>query len=197
MDSGLGLSGVWMKDLLPGAPTPVERMRNAREQHKRNRRRAEKVFASLDEAIEANAKNEVFPKALTTARNIVQRHIRPHPSGGYTFIHDTRTYGQSQYVCLTEEQTRAFLKEIRCPLLRIHAKPEFSKTPENLKAHYAERYKCIQSKVTNVVVLGDHHVHSDNAPAVARAICVWFEEGDPFVHSHLNNLATRAARSKL
>ena len=183
LDSGLGLSGVWVKDLKPGAPTPVQRMRLAREQHKRNRQRKEKVFATLEEAITANATNDLFKKSMSTARNIVLRHVRPHPSGGYSFTHDGRTYGQSQYVCLTEEQTRSFLREIQCPVLKINAKPDAMRYDPAYRSYFEERLKCVQL-LDQVVVEGSHHVHSDDAPATADAVIAWFEKSDRFSSKH-------------
>lgn len=173
LDSNLGLSGVWMRDLKPGAPTPVQRMRLAREQLRKNRVRHEKVFATLDDAIKANSDNEIFKKSRSTAQNIVMRHIRPHPSGGFTFIHDVRTYGNtSQFVVMTEEQTRVFLREIKCPVLRISTKPEAERYSEEYREYFESRTRCIPD-FEEVIVPGGHHVHSDNAPAVAQAANVW------------------------
>jgi hypothetical protein len=178
-DSGLGLSGVWLKDIKPGAPSPIERMRMAREQQKRNRQRIMKKFNTVEEAVEANANNEVFKKSTITARNIVMRHIRPHPSGGFTFTHDMRTYGQVQYVCLTEEQTRAFLRGIECQVLKIEAKTEEARYPQEYRQYFADRLKCVKH-LKQVLVLGGHHIHSDNAEETAEAVIAWFNKNDFF-----------------
>jgi len=141
----------------------------------RNRSRKMTVFKTVEDAIEANMNNPVFVKSRSTATNIVKRHLRPASGGGFTFTHDMRTYGQSQYVCLTEDQTRAFLRDIQCPVLRICCRPEEKRYPAAYRQYYAERMKCVRG-MEEIVVPGGHHVHSDDAPATAAAVVRWMTD---------------------
>ena len=174
-----GLSGGWLRDLLPDAPTVPERVLVARNTFLRNRVRPLRRFATLEEAIDASVNNEYFPKSYETARNIVMRHVRPSKRGGWTFIHDQRTYGQAMFVHLSEEQTRAFLSQIACPVLRITAYPNPVRAmqrrfnaPKDVIRILEDRVSCIKN-LTSVVVEGGHHVHSDRPEETADAIAKW------------------------
>ena len=172
LESNFGMTGQWIRDLMPGAPGPVERMNNAVTQLKRNLTREVKVFESISEAVEANKNNPTFKKNATTARNIVLRHIRPHPQG-FTFIHDPKTYGQSQFIHVSEEQTKAFITNISAPVLHIvRSKEAWAQFPRAVVEHTERRVALIRNR-TEMVVPGGHHVHSDEPEATCAAIVPW------------------------
>ena len=172
IESNFGLSGQWIRDLLPGAPSAPERMQNALLQFKKNQTRELRVFETIDEAIDANKNNETFKKSETTARNIVMRHIRPHPNG-WTFIHDPKTYGQSQFLHVNEEHSRAFLGNITCPVLQIvRSKQPFPNLPPSVQEQHDRRNTYIKQRDL-VIVEGMHHVHSDKPEATADAVISW------------------------
>ena len=172
LESNFGMTGQWIRDLLPGAPNARERMSNAVTQLKRNLSREVRVFQSLSEAVEANRNNVTFKKSETTARNIVMRHIRPHPQG-FTFTHDPKTYGQSQFIHVSEEQTRLFLSSITAPVLHIvRSADAWSQFPKVVTESTQKRLNMIHNR-TNVVVPGDHHVHSDKPAETCAAIEPW------------------------
>ena len=115
------------------------------------------------------------------------RHVRPARDGGFTFIHDQRTYGQAQFVHLSDEHTLAYLRAIACPVLRIqmHADPIslFSarfkfKVPRDALDKYLARAAAIRD-LTEAVVEGGHHVHSDRPDATAAVIVEWLRAGAP------------------
>jgi pimeloyl-ACP methyl ester carboxylesterase len=173
LESQMGLSGNWVKDMLPGAPTPPERMMNALNQLKKNVNRETRVFASVEEAVKANAESE-FQKSPTTARNIVMRHLRPHPEG-WTFTHDPKAYGQSQFLTVNQEHSNKFLSGIACPVLHVvRSENAWSKHPEVVREMHNQRMSMVKRRDL-FVVPGDHHVHSDKPREVANVVVPWLK----------------------
>jgi pimeloyl-ACP methyl ester carboxylesterase len=172
-ESGMGVFRDAEPETLPKLP---ERVLIADEMFMKNRLRPLRVFNTIEEAIEFNATNDVFPKNKITARNIVMRQLRPC-KGGFTFIHDVRTYGQKHYVTLTEEQVKAFIQEITCPVLRImRESSQFFPKPgqkelTRIQQQYRDRVSSFKDGLlTEVKFPGDHHLHSDYANEVAEIV---------------------------
>jgi pimeloyl-ACP methyl ester carboxylesterase len=180
-DSGFALSGLWLKDLLPGAPNPAQRIANTLKTFHKNNARTVRVFASIQEAIEFNAANATFPKSEATARAIIMRQLRPC-RGGWTFTHDQRTYGQAQWTVFSEEQTRDILSEITCPVLSITrtGRPHWPKTLPAAILQAVHDRKAMVPQLTELSVEGDHHVHSDRPDAVAAVVLSWLQRTVPW-----------------
>ena len=172
MESGFGLTGVWTKDLMDGAPKAAERMRMSYETLHRNYARTPRIFKTIDEAVDANAHSADFPKSRRTARNIVKRHLRPC-NGGFTFTHDPRTYSMQQFLSITEKQTREFLEGIECPVLQILCQPTEGNPYRYGNAKTFQIVEDRRSRVSDLEtkrLVGGHHLHSDIAEEVAVVI---------------------------
>lgn len=176
LDSSMSFSGMLGADVVQEEPQfTVHRMRRGLDNQKQ---RKEKIFPSFDELVLTVSQNENFKKSLETSKNICLRHIRP-VSGGWTFIHDRRLYGPTQFLHLKEEQLREFLREITCPVLLVFCQDHFNgdggPIPRQIVDVIADRLTLIK-QVDKVIVPGGHHVHSDDAPATARAIEQWWNK---------------------
>jgi hypothetical protein len=167
VDSHFQLSGLWFEDMKPNRPLAPQKMHRAREMAKKNLTRPARVFASFEEAVNANKNNPWFIKSETTALNIVKRHLRPAPGGGFTFTHDVRTYGQNQYLHMNEEQLTEFLKAITAPTLQMLDSARWkymSRGNENLITRMEARRKHFRNGVSVVSMENKgHHFHSDAA----------------------------------
>ena len=180
LESELGLVGTYIPQIQFKTPA-AKRYRDAHENMKKNATRSPRVFPTLEDAVTANFEHPMFPKTLETATNIVLRHVKPLVDGtGVTFTHDVRTYGQMQYTFLSEHGLRELLSSISCPVLKIMKDNSTNKhasgmiISEKTQNTVRERFSCVKGMV-DVVVPGDHHVHSDNAPLVASKIVEWFD----------------------
>ena len=170
IDSHFALSGMWFEDLRIKGPLAVRKMEQARNMAKKNMTREARVFATFQDAVDANMNNPWFKKSEATARNIVKRHLRPHKDG-YTFTHDVRTYGQNQYLHLSDQPLIDFLVSITAPVLQMLDGARWnriSKIDESALKIMSGRSKYIKSGLT-VVQMDDkgHHFHSD----AAREFC--------------------------
>jgi pimeloyl-ACP methyl ester carboxylesterase len=184
IETNFGLSGQWIRDLLPDAPQAPDRMAGALAQLKRNLVRDARVFETLQEAIDANADNDVFKKSPASARNIVLRHIRPHPQG-WTFTHDPKTYGQSQFLHVTDEHSRKFFERIACPVLHIvRSASAWTSFPKPTQENFEQRLSWIKNREL-VVVEGGHHVHTDRPRSTAKVVVPWLERKLAQVESKL------------
>ena len=176
IDSHFALSGMWFEDMKQKGPLAVNKMRQSREMAKKNIRRSPRVFATFQEAVDANMNNPWFKKSESTARNIVKRHLRPCP-GGYTFTHDVRTYGQLQYLHLTEEPLRDFLSSITSPILQMLDGARWRYIAQSNEAHLQKmtsKAKYIKSGITVSNFDGKgHHFHSDVPQEFADVAGPW------------------------
>ncbi|KAH9253204.1 hypothetical protein BASA81_008886 [Batrachochytrium salamandrivorans] len=124
LDSSLSLSGMLGADVMEAQERfSVRRMQLGLDHQKY---RVKKTFPTLDGLISASMSNAEFPKTRQTATNIVMRHVRPS-KGGWTYIHDNRLYGSTQFVHISEQQMREFIVEITCPVLLVHCQDHFAK----------------------------------------------------------------------
>ncbi|MGH8041743.1 MAG: alpha/beta fold hydrolase [Rudaea sp.] len=121
-----------------------------------------RVFATLDEAIAARMRANDLSHAAAAA--LVARGTRPVP-GGLTWSSDPRLTLTSP-MRYTEEQVLAVLRGIRAPTALVLAQPE---------QPYLSR-AVMQQRIDAVVDIrvrrlpGSHHLHLENAPAVAAAL---------------------------
>lgn len=176
IDSYLALSGLWMDQMINGVKAP-EMMRQAWAMNKKNATRTSRVFATFEEAVDANMNNPWFKKTKTTATNIVKRHLRP-TKNGFTFTHDTRTYGQKQFLHINEIQCRQFISEIECPILVMldSERWEAIASPEVIQI-MNERVSCAKQKPEYVDMSGmGHHFHSDHPEKFVEIVGPWLME---------------------
>lgn len=141
----------------------LPQLRRALDQHAAfAARRPLRVFATLDEAVAARmAANDLSEAA---ARAIVARGVVA-ADGGFVWSSDPRlTLASPQRY--TEEQVRAMLRGIRAPSRLVLADPPTSYLP---RAMMDARAACVADiRVTRVP--GNHHLHLENAAAVAAAL---------------------------
>ena len=180
LESDFGLVGTYTPQMQMKTPTAI-RYRDAHENMKKNATRKPRVFDNLEEAIKANYENVMFPKTRESATNIVLRHVKPVVNGtGVTFTHDVRTYGQMQYTFLSEHGLRELLSSISCPVVKImrdvtnYRHPSGMIISQKTRETVRERFALVKD-LREIIVPGDHHVHSDNAPLVASKIVEWFD----------------------
>jgi pimeloyl-ACP methyl ester carboxylesterase len=121
-----------------------------------------RVFATLDEAVAARMRaNDLSREA---ARILVERGVKP-VGGGLTWSTDPRLTLASP-VRYTEEQILAVLRGVRAPTGLILAQPEQPYMP---RAFIDGRIAVVDG-IEVVRLAGTHHLHMENAPAVAAEL---------------------------
>jgi len=125
-------------------------------------RRPLRVFAQIETAIAARvAANGLSEPA---ARALVERGVR-EVEGGYVWSSDPRlTLASPQR--FTEAQVLAMLKGIEAPTLLVLATPATSYLPTAMMETRAAQV----ARIRIVRLPGQHHLHLEDAPAVAGAI---------------------------
>ena len=99
--------------------------------------------------------------------------------GGYTFTHDVRTYGQRQFLHVTEAQLREFISGMRCPVLQISDKSNRALWSDRIVLQTVrERLACIgPGLLTTVDLTGcGHHMHSDHASRFCLIAGPWIAQ---------------------
>lgn len=129
--------------------------------------RAERVFASIDEAV--NARRRGFtPLSEAAARILCTRSLKEVP-GGYSWTMDRRVRHHSP-LRLSEAQIRAFLENIPAPVLLLLAANGFP----GAAGIFAPRWESVRHGQLQTLA-GGHHLHLDDNPeAVAAAIRDFF-----------------------
>lgn len=120
-----------------------------------------RVFASKDDAIASRMRAaKMLPPS---ARLIIDRQLK-QDDDGFRWRFDPRwRMASMQYQ--TEEQLRAVLSAIECPVLTVLADEGYlSNRPET-----EQRLNCLQQRTT-VTLPGHHHLHMDTPEPVATAI---------------------------
>jgi pimeloyl-ACP methyl ester carboxylesterase len=124
-----------------------------------------RVFPTLDDAIAARRTASRFGEVA--ARMLVTRGTR-EVDGGVVWSSDPRLTMTSA-IRLTDEQIDAYLAGISCPTLVIAADPAPTWIPHEAMA----RRIALLKDGTRAIVPGSHHVHLEDAPAVAAALAQW------------------------
>jgi pimeloyl-ACP methyl ester carboxylesterase len=152
----LGPLTTTLEDALP-------QLRRALDQHAAfAARRPLRVFATLEEAIEARMRANDLPEAA--ARALVERGVNA-VAGGFVWSSDPRlTLASPQRY--DEEQVLAMLGAIRARTLLLLARPATSYLPEAMMSARAARVADIRI----IRLDGGHHLHLTRAPGVAEAI---------------------------
>lgn len=143
----------------------VERLVRSLGSESRIRSSSPRVFDGLDAAIAARRKGTELDEA--SARVLVNRGTEQR-DGGWVFRHDPALKISSR-VRLTEDQTAAFLRAIRCPVLAIRAESGWP-FPEDVL-----RQRCaLIEDLQRVDLPGDHHLHLTDPEPVAAVISRFF-----------------------
>ena len=120
------------------------------------------IYPDIESAVKA--RHQVGGISKSSVRSLVERGLQP-VNGGYTWRSDPILKSKSRHY-FTEEQARAFIKEITAPVLLIEA--------EHTEKDYW--YELLQKRMPYVknlqhqIVPGGHHLHLDNPEPVAKAI---------------------------
>jgi pimeloyl-ACP methyl ester carboxylesterase len=131
-------------------------------QFRDNAGKALRVFADVESAVAARRK--AGDLSDMAARALVLRGIR-EVEGGWSWSSDPRLMPASPQR-FTEEQVLAILAGVRAPALFVLAEPMAMQIPESLILKRAEQIPDL----TLMRLPGNHHLHLENAPAVAQAV---------------------------
>jgi len=118
------------------------------------------TYASLDEAV-AHKHRALPGLSLEAARTLTLRGIAPGDDGRLAWRHDPRLRGPS-LLRLTEEQVRAFLRRVACPVLVVRPRDGWPVE----QAEVRRRLDCL-GDVALIEVEGGHHVHLDHPGRIA------------------------------
>jgi pimeloyl-ACP methyl ester carboxylesterase len=124
-----------------------------------------RVFPDLKTAVVARARDTELD--LESSRLLVERGTEP-VDGGIRFTHDPRLKTRSR-IRFTENQVRAFLSAISCPVLAVRALEGWPFPEDIVKARMA-----LIPDLEQVEVEGGHHVHLTHPERVAPVINRFF-----------------------
>jgi pimeloyl-ACP methyl ester carboxylesterase len=124
-----------------------------------------RVFPDLKTAVVARARDTELD--FESSRLLVERGTET-VDGGIRFTHDPRLKNRSR-IRFTENQVRAFLSAITCPVLAVRALEGWPFPEDIVKARLA-----MISDLEQVEVEGGHHVHLTHPERVASEINQFF-----------------------
>ncbi len=128
-----------------------------------------RVFASVDEAVAARCRSGALGE--TAARALVARGLREADgASGFCWSSDPRLTLPSAHR-FTEEQLAAVLAGIRAQTLLVLAEPEAAYLPRALMDARIAQVADIEV----VRLHGSHHLHLEDAEAVAAALNAWLD----------------------
>jgi len=139
-----------------------ERMRDAMAAARATSRRGLRVFPTLAAPVRARMQANGLSEA--SARLLVERGVRVQDDG-WVWSTDPRLTLPSLYRA-THDQVDAIVASIDCPAQVILAEPAQPYFPEPLRRQRAARLRHGRT----FVLPGNHHLHMDNAQAVAEVI---------------------------
>ena len=120
-----------------------------------------RLFASKQEAVDSRLRAAKMSPAA--AKLIIDRQVEK-TTDGYRWRFDKR-WRLSSPMYHTEEQVRAILQAIECPVLTVLADDGFLAGRDNT----SERLACIEQR-ESITLPGNHHLHMDTPEPVAAAI---------------------------
>jgi pimeloyl-ACP methyl ester carboxylesterase len=126
-----------------------------------------RVFPDIDTAVRARMQANGLSEPV--ARLLVERGLVA-VDGGYSWSTDPRLTITTA-VRMIEDQVRDLLRHIECPVRVIYADPPPPYFPDALRRERASLLRQGQL----IVVPGSHHLHMEDAPAVATAIGGFFD----------------------
>lgn len=125
-----------------------------------------RVFADLEPAVRARMQANELGEA--SARLLVERGVRA-VEGGFEWSSDPRLTLPTM-VRMTEAQVRNLIAGIGCPARVLYADPPQAYLPEPRRSEHA----ALLPHGERIVLRGGHHLHMDDAVAVAAAIGDFF-----------------------
>jgi pimeloyl-ACP methyl ester carboxylesterase len=146
----------------------TQRLRDAFDAHPTLSAKQLRVFPDVDTAARARLQAGTGSLGVEAARLLVERGLRA-VDGGYVWRSDPRLT-QPTAVRMTEAQSRNLIAGIECPTRVIYADPAQNYFPEPRRR---ERAGLLRAGDLTVIA-GTHHLHMDDAPAVAAAIGDFF-----------------------
>jgi pimeloyl-ACP methyl ester carboxylesterase len=153
----------------------AQRLREAVVARRALRGKALRVFPDVDTAVRARMQASGLDEGV--ARLLVERGLRPADgagaSPGLVWSTDQRLT-ISTAVRMTEGQVRDLLANIRCPVRVLYAEPAQPYFPEPLRSERA----ALLAPGSLLRMQGGHHLHMDQAAAVAAAIGGFLRGGD-------------------
>ena len=138
-----------------------------------------RVFADIDVAVAARSKAGDLSDAA--ARALVLRGIR-EVEGGWSWCSDPRLMPASPQR-FTEDQVLAILSGVQAPTLFVLAEPMAMQIPESLMLARAAQ----MPNATLVRLPGNHHLHLEDAQAVAKVIADFLDRSP----AHPRNAGSR------
>lgn len=147
----------------------TQRLRDALAVHAALRGRQLRVFPDTTLAVQARLQGGTGDLGEAAARLLVERGLR-EVEGGFVWRSDPRLTMPTA-VRMTEAQSRNLVASIECPTRVIYADPAQSYFPDALRR---ERAALLRNGEL-IVMPGSHHLHMDDAPAVAAAIGDFFQ----------------------
>ncbi|MBA2662538.1 MAG: alpha/beta hydrolase [Bradymonadaceae bacterium] len=156
---------------LPGECAP-EQLRRALSARAVLGSKSARRFENIEQAV-AVLNQSYADLSPQNVRRIVERGSRQLADGGLSFSYDLRLRGASM-MRLSEEQVRAFLAEIGCPVLMVRPLQGWPLDAET----FAARFEAIKG-ARLLEVEGGHHVHLEAPERMAEAIGAFLLEGQP------------------
>jgi pimeloyl-ACP methyl ester carboxylesterase len=160
------VDALWLVEGLGPLATPEAElpalMRRALEGRQRVADKQLRVFATIEEAV--TTRLAATPMAPAAAKLLVERGLR-RVDGGYVWSSDPRLMLTSP-LRASEAQVEACLSAIACPTLLLTA----SEVPPYFPTGLVERRAACVRGIDRRVVEGRHHVHMDDAAAIATEI---------------------------
>lgn len=136
-----------------------------------------RTFESLEPAIRARVNGQVVSVREDAARLLVERGVREvHVEGrpvGWQWSSDPRLTLPTM-VRMTDEQVRALIAGIDCPVRVIYANPPQSYLPEPRRSAHA----ALLPRGEMIVLDGSHHLHMEQPAEVAAAIGGFLRDAD-------------------
>ena len=121
------------------------------------------VYADLESAVARLVKRGLTREG---AECLARRGTRP-VDGGLVFSHDPRLRWPSR-ARLSEDQVRAFLREVTCPGLLITAS-------DGIPPFWDGRQECL-ARLRQVVTTGGHHLHLDHPRLISGQVHAFLSE---------------------
>lgn len=146
----------------------TQRLRDALAAYRMLPNKQLRVFPDVATAARARLQARTGDLGEAAATLLVERGLRP-VDGGFVWRSDPRLTMPTA-VRMSEAQSRNLVASIECPTRVIYAEPAQSYFPEALRRERA----ALLAQGELIVMPGTHHLHMDDATAVAAAIGDFF-----------------------
>lgn len=130
-----------------------------------------RVFETLAPAIRARVNGHVVRVSADAARLLVERGVR-RAGDGWEWSSDPRLTLPTM-VRMTDEQVRALIAGIDCPVRVVYADPPQPYLPEPRRSQHA----ALLPHGEMIVLPGSHHLHMEQPEAVAAVVAGFLADG--------------------